>query len=140
MRRYVFSLAVVAGLAFVPPRLHGSWTDPLPDALRTDAPPAARQFWRELVACTGIRPQRGRGFGSITWYRVHGRQFTRPDNGRSVIGLWIRPGNAVVLSSAWYEDERLIKHEMLHVLLQRGSHDDPHFQAAGGMECGLYPS
>jgi hypothetical protein len=46
----------------------------------------------------------------------------------------------VVLSSAWYADERLIKHEMLHVLLQRGSHDDPHFQAAGGMECGLYPS
>ena len=136
-RNVVVSGALLA-LLFIPPHLHGVWVETLP-AVRTDPPAEARRYWQELITCTGVRPRRGRGFASIQWHRVAGRQFVRPDNGRDVIGLWLRPGNAVVLAGAWWDDERLIKHELLHVLLQSGSHEVRHFSAARGQACGLFP-
>ncbi len=136
-RQATLGLALLA-LLFVPPHLHGVWVETLP-AARTDPPAEARRYWRELLACTHVRPKRGRGFESIQWHRVAGRQFVRPDTGRDVIGLWLRPGNAVVLAADWWDDERLIKHEMLHVLLQSGSHDTRHYSTERGEACGLFP-
>ncbi len=134
---FVAAFALLA-LVLLPPHLHGVWVESLP-AVRSEPPAQARRYWQELIACTGVRPKRGRGFASIQWHRVAGRQFARPDTGRDVIGLWLRPGNAVVLAGEWWDDPRLIKHEMLHVLLQTGSHEGAHFAAGRGQACGLFP-
>ena len=136
-RQATVAFALLA-LLFVPPHLHGVWVETLP-AVREEPPREARRYWQELIACTGVRPRKGRGFTSIQWHRVEGRQFVRPDTGRQVIGLWLRPGNAVVLAGDWWDDERLIKHELLHVLLQNGSHEPRHFSAERGEACGLFP-
>jgi len=137
MNRQAVVAVVLLALLFVPPHLHGVWVESLP-AVRTEPPAEARRYWQELIACTRVRPKRGRGFDSIQWHLVAGRQFVRPDNGRDVIGLWLRPGNAVVLAADWWDEERLIKHELLHVLLQSGSHEGRHFSAEGGEACGLF--
>ena len=138
----VLRVLIVIGLLSVvsaPPQLHGVWMETLP-AVRSDPPAGARRYWREVTACTQVRPRRGRGFESIQWHRVSGRQFQRPDTGRQVIGLWLRPGNAVVLAGDWWDDERLIKHELMHVLLQSGSHESRHYTVARGEACGLFPA
>lgn len=138
MSRSIILAVALLALLVDPPRLHGVWMESLP-AVRAEPPAAALRHWRELVACTGLRPKRGRGFSTIQWHRVEGRRFIRPDNRREVIGLWLREGNAVVLAGEWWDDGRLIRHELLHVLLQSGAHEHPNFAEARGIKCGLFP-
>lgn len=137
MRWLIALFLIASGLAVVPaPRLHGIRIGALPEATAIDPPPGALRAWRELVACTGLPVRRGRGFDAIRWFRVEGTSFVRPDDGRRVIGLWIRSDNAVILAGGRLDDDRLLKHELLHALLQQGGHDARAFARSG--RCGFY--
>ena len=48
-------------------------------------------------------------------------------NGTIAHGWWVRQGNRIYLPANALGEEWLVRHEMLHALLQRGSHPTKNF-------------
>ena len=48
-------------------------------------------------------------------------------NGTVAHGWWVREGNRIYLPANGLGEEWLVRHEMLHALLQRGSHPNKKF-------------
>lgn len=82
------------------------------------APPAS--LWEAMEACSGRSGDPGR----VAWYAVppDSGAFFRWD-GAARAGLWVRP-HAIYLAAPYAADPLLIQHEMLHDLLQTGTHPD----------------
>ena len=98
-----------------------------PDAGAVVIPPAAyATWWEEIEACSG----RSGRLARITWHAVPADDgpFFRWQ-GRPRAGLWIAP-HAIYLSDSLLLSHDLVKHEMLHDLLQDGHHPST-FQACG---------
>lgn len=81
-----------------------------------------RGWWSEVAACMGIpEPPIER----VTFWIVRaGHSFDSPDGHRR--GWW-EPAHTIYLTSAWWADESLVKHEMVHDMLQTGGHASPAF-------------
>ncbi len=88
-------------------------------------PPAVyARWWKMVESCSG----RFGNLGGVQWYRVPGSQFTL--DGQLVEGYWNRSANRVVLAEESIEHGPMVRHEMLHVLLQAGGHQRSQFLAA----------
>lgn len=100
-------------------------TAPLPPGAERFDPPAVYQQWWELTQeCSGLSDS----MDDINWYHVPGAR-TIPHERGPVTGWWSSSGNKIVLAG----DARLwgdiVRHEMLHALLQRGGHPRSSFIA-----------
>jgi hypothetical protein len=85
-------------------------------------PPAQwRVWWEVLEACSG---RRGR-FDDVTWFKAPFGEIKY--EGRVAYAIWYRGGNRIALSRDFDSDE-LVRHEMLHAVLQDGSHPDAYFK------------
>jgi hypothetical protein len=99
--------------------------DPEGDSPMT--PPAVyREWWAKTEACSG----REGDMRAVAFFAVDA-----PDGairlGREVAhGWWVREGNRIYLPASALSDEWLVRHEMLHALLQRGSHPTREFVTA----------
>jgi hypothetical protein len=87
-------------------------------------PPTLYQaWWGEIEACS----RRSGDFQRIDWLKVEaGADGTFPCGPRECAGAWERP-HAIYIAGSYVGAEQLVKHEMIHDLVQSGSHLDPAF-------------
>lgn len=85
-----------------------------------DPPPEFREWFARTEACSG----RTGDFDRIRWYVVDGESFPCP--GGRCVGRW-NDNHHIYLASAYAGSELVVRHEMLHDLLNRGGHPDPPF-------------
>jgi hypothetical protein len=121
-------LAVALALQFV-----GGCRDvtglPLPvDAVRMDSiPDEYRTWWSQVEACSGRR----RFFGWVRWYYVpNASYFTY--RGIAYDGYWLSHPDRIVVAEALMNDAVLLRHEMLHAVLQDGDHPSEYFDRRCG--------
>lgn len=85
------------------------------------SPPAVyREWWAKTEACSGLRGD----FDRVKWSVVPGHSF-HCSSGRCA-GHW-EPDHEVFLAQEWVMNEMVVRHEMLHDLLDRAGHPDPPF-------------
>lgn len=127
--RTVALLALLTGAAVGSPAL--------PTAAQPFAPPPHfREWWRRTEACAGLKGN----FDRIAWYQVpHARTF--PTRLGEKVGLWTRQehGTRIVVAEAYRDDELVVRHEMLHDLLDRGGHPAEYFEVRCGLTWQRWP-
>jgi hypothetical protein len=99
--------------------------EPLPSsALRFDPPEQYLSWWRLTEACSG-RTHQPEG---IKWYVVPMATSFATSSG-SLTAQWSRgsDGARIVISGAYQSSEMVVRHEMLHALLDRGDHPSQYF-------------
>lgn len=104
---------------------------PLPPTATVMAPPEEYQaWWTATEACSGLRGD----FSSIQWYVVPDSLTFTTESGEKV-GLWSESsaGTRIILAGAYAHHELVVRHEMLHALLDREGHPASYFQT----KCGL---
>jgi hypothetical protein len=81
-------------------------------------PPARYAAWWQLTeACSGVTGN----LAAVDWYVVpNTNEFTL--EGEGVNGAWYQDGNRIALGDSEIFDGSLVRHEMLHALLQSGNH------------------
>ena len=84
-------------------------------AVRFDPPALYAQYWQQMEICLG----RSGDFSRVTWYSV-------PDsglhyNGEPAYGVWDAP-HSIYIEEGMLQNRYVLKHEMIHDLLQTGKH------------------
>jgi hypothetical protein len=99
---------------------------PIPDHAHQIEPPAEyRGWWSATELCSDLT---GR-FEAIEWYVVPGAS-TIPTESGPKVGVWSRSsaGTRIVLAGNYAGSELVVRHEMLHALLDRGGHPPEYFE------------
>lgn len=107
------------GLNQVPPGV--SWVVPAVDTARF------RAIWEMAEHCVHRKGDLSR----VHWRIAPGNSFTAPSG--TVIGYWTRP-HTITLATEWLTTDWVIKHEMIHDLLQEG-HTEATLQSVWGERC-----
>ncbi|MFN0181696.1 MAG: hypothetical protein ACKVZ0_23050 [Gemmatimonadales bacterium] len=101
-------------------------TEPLPpNAVAFEAPALFAEWWARTESCSG---QRG-NLSEIGWFVVPGAEFA---TSRGVkVASWSHGGAGVeiVVASDFVNDEMVVRHEMLHALLDETGHPRGYFVA-----------
>lgn len=119
------TLALPALLALV----MGCVTEPdadLPEgAVAMQASEQYRSWWGETEACSRLSGS----FSRIEWYVVPGVASFPTDEGEKV-GIRIQSGDRtrIVLAETYAAHPMVVRHEMLHALLQRSGHPVEYFE------------
>ena len=93
------------------------------DATRFEPPAIYREWYDLTAACVGIA---GR-FEDLEWY-VLAEAWLSGDGSRTIDGQWFKP-HSVYVSVTHQYDQRLIRGEMIHDLIQGGGDHPPIFAA-----------
>jgi hypothetical protein len=100
-------------------------TIPLPEGATPFDPPPHFAFWWSLTEqCSGLT---GR-YQDVRWYSVPTANLT-VQNGDTLAGEWFPGTNQIVISQRGLQDPTLVRHEMLHALLNRSAHPRALFYA-----------
>ena len=83
-------------------------------------PPVYREWWSETEACSGLTGD----FDRVNWLVVEGAGF--PCSSGTCAGHW-EPNHSIYLAGSYTANEMVVRHEMLHDLLNRSGHPDPPF-------------
>ena len=98
-----------------------------PDAVAITPPPEYERWWRDTQDCSAIRGE----LHTVHWYVVPNVTTVRSDDGDAA-GFWSPRGDVIVLAG-WYQDSPwVVRHEMLHALLQVHGHPPEFFRARCG--------
>ena len=90
-------------------------------------PPATyREWWNKTQACSG----RAADFDRIRWSVIEGNSF--PCKSGQCVGHW-ESSHHIWIAKEWVSNEMVVRHEMLHDLLDEGGHPNPPF----GADCPL---
>jgi hypothetical protein len=106
---------------------------PLPSDAEQFSPPAVySQWWNMTQACS----EKSGSLSSVSWYKTD-EALHDPRNGEELSGYWSSASNRIVLKSTAMLDGSVVRHEMLHALLQAGSHPRTEFlgKCAGTVAC-----
>lgn len=98
----------------------------LPPNAQLMTPPAEYvAWWSSTEACSG----RSGNLATIEWYYVPDVQAFETETGPKV-GLWTRSsaGIRIIIAGAYAHHELVVRHEMLHALLDREGHPAEYFQ------------
>lgn len=104
---------------------------PLPATAQAMNPPEQyRTWWAETEACSGLQGS----FEQIKWFVVPD-SLTFSTNTGEKVGLWTESsaGTRIIIAGAYSGHELVVRHEMLHALLDREGHPAEYFQT----RCGL---
>ena len=99
----------------------------LSSAIPSPANPQQVKWWTDLETCSGIT----RDWKEPTYYVLIGKSEIVV-NGKSYWGYWTKDGNKIILAEAHASSTKLIEHEMMHALLQDGSHPAQYFNGVCG--------
>jgi hypothetical protein len=88
-------------------------------------PPYYREWWARTAACSGLAGD----FTAVEWYVVPGAPVFETEDGPKV-GLWTHSsaGQRIVVAGEYAGHELVVRHEMLHALLDRGGHPPEYFR------------
>ena len=89
-----------------------------------------RSWWTATEQCSGLTGD----FSKLEFYQVPGvSTFSSPVG--TVVGLWNHAGSAnrITLAGNYLDNELVVRHEMLHALLERDGHPVEYFVT----RCGL---
>jgi hypothetical protein len=103
-----------------------------PTAIAFAAPHLFREWWQIVEGCSGQR----RPFDAVKWFQVRPGELTI--RGESAAGAWFVSGNRIVLTAWALREGALVRHEMLHAILETGGHPVEFFLGECGDEvaCG----
>lgn len=119
--------ALLVSLFALSAACQNSVTTPFPDDAVTLVPPVPYARWWALTEqCSGHSGD----FASVQWFVVHRPTIDIGDEASD--GSWYRDGNRIVVAQPYVLDGGLVRHEMLHALLQDGSHPLDQFTARCG--------
>jgi len=118
---------------------------PLPgDAEQFEPPPVFSTWWAMTEACSG----RTGSLDAVTWYQTS-EDLVDPHTHDAVAGYWTSGSNRIVLRATVMLDGAIVRHEMLHSLLNGGGHPRDEFlgKCGGTVQCvgtcvndaGVYP-
>lgn len=82
-------------------------------------PPQYEQWYDELVKECDCRP--ATTVIELTWYEAPRDGFYCEGQEAPCTGQWINNG-VIFIAANWRMDERTVKHELLHAILNRGDH------------------
>jgi hypothetical protein len=85
-----------------------------------DPPPIYREWFAKTEACSG----RTGDFDRLRWSVIDGHSFSCSSG--ECAGHW-RTNHHIFLAGDWVMDEMVVRHEMLHDILDRTGHPDPPF-------------
>ena len=105
--------------------------EPLPESAQLlTAPEQYREWWTKTEACSG----RIGDFSQVRWYVIPDAHTFQTDAGEKV-GLWSHSSSGVriIIAGNYASNELVVRHEMLHALLDREGHPTEYFQN----RCGL---
>ena len=77
-----------------------------------------QEWWDKTVACSGRQGK----MSDVSFYAVDAPAGAIELAGEMAHAWWVRQGNRIYLPATALGQEWLVRHEMLHALLQRGSH------------------
>jgi len=86
------------------------------------APDMYARWWAQTEACSGRKGIIRR----VSWFVVPNSEFFWYDGG-TYDGYWFRYHHQIILASASVPDSAVVRHEMLHDLLDDGSHPREYF-------------
>jgi len=124
MRRFITGmllLSTTAGCAV--PKVAGAPLAPIERAWEVPTLELYTEWWRKTEECSGQQGEMSR----VTFYAVDAPSGAIGLNGTIAHGWWVRQGNRIYLPANALGEEWLVRHEMLHALLQRGSHPTKQF-------------
>lgn len=102
-----------------------AWPTELPAGAQATAPPAIyARWWAAVENCSGHSGD----FNAIRWYRVPGSGFRQA--GQDLDGMYSRAGRYIALSEEHVDDGGMVRHEMLHALLNVTGHPRDEFLGA----------
>ena len=81
-----------------------------------------RQLWRDVEACSGVKGS----YAAVSWYVVPGGS-SFLWQGQEVAGLWTSSGNRIVLAELSVARYDVVRHEMLHAVLEVDGHPAEYF-------------
>lgn len=101
-------------------------------AVPLELPPPYRLWWAIAEQCSGVTAP----FESVRWYHVPEAQAVEM-NGETHQGFWFAEGNRIVLAGGSVLRGPLVRHEMLHALLNVSGHPATQFtgRCAGFVAC-----
>ena len=106
------------------------WLDEdFPESARPFVPPPKYRVWWELVeSCSGRQVP----FESVAWFKVPvGELVIR---GETAAGAWFVFGNRIAMVDSWSDNGPVVRHEMLHAILETGDHPKDYFREKCGDE------
>ena len=109
-------LVAVAGCALV-----ADDTDFPSSAMPLAPPPEFRVWWEVVESCSG----RSGRFDAVGWFQAN--ELTV--RGEVALGAWFSRGNRIALVGSESFFGPLVRHEMLHAILQDGDHPSEYFQS-----------
>ncbi len=100
------------------------------NAVQVLAPAEYQTWWSATEGCSG----RSGDLEDIEWYIVPDADAFATPHG-SKVGLWSHSseGTRIIIAGNWADNELVVRHEMLHALLDRAGHPPEYFDD----RCGL---
>jgi hypothetical protein len=127
MRRWFTGVMLWSSVAACAvPKAAGAPLAPIERAWEVPTLELYSEWWRKTEACSG----RTGDMSQVTFYAVDAPSGAIGLSGTVAHGWWVRQGNRIYLPANALGEEWLVRHEMLHALLQRGSHPSKKFVEA----------
>lgn len=82
------------------------------------APPIYKEWAREIAECEGLEPLPDSVFARVQFFQVNAPFFRYEENGMVVLAVTFYRTRQVFLGSPYIWNESLIKHEILHLVLE----------------------
>ena len=88
------------------------------------AHPEYAVWWQSTEACSGLKGN----FAGIEWFQVPNVSTFESQAG-TVVGLWENSAgqNRITIAGEYVDNELVVRHEMLHALLDRAGHPQEYF-------------
>src|SRR3954467_5989589 len=119
MRRLLCGVVLMLGTsACAAPRAAGAPLAPLGRSWAVPTLGLYQEWWDKTGACSG---QAGK-MTDVSFYAVDAPSGAIELAGEMAHAWWVREGNRIYLPANALGEEGLVRHEMLHALLKRGSH------------------
>jgi hypothetical protein len=127
MRRLIAGMLLLSSLtACAAPKVAGAPLAPIERAWEVPTLELYTEWWRKTEECSGRKGE----MREVKFFAVDAPTGAIGLNGTVAHGWWVRQGNRIYLPANALGEEWLVRHEMLHALLQRGSHPNEQFVGA----------
>jgi hypothetical protein len=127
MRRFLCSAVLLSSLAACAlPRAGAAPLAPVERAWAVPTLELYQEWWTKTEACSG----RTGDMSQVAFYAVDSPSGAIALGQEKGHGWWIRDGNRIYLPANALSEEWLVRHEMLHALLQTGAHPTDQFVEA----------